>query len=296
MVLGKCLVAPTCSFHIFTSPEKFVKLQHRIRDRNHKIHINKVAKRDNLQVVDDPCSQYPDCHSCVIAPEYCGWCSVPILYNSTIPGKNCAGLNTTITPRINCTGIFSTEDCSQQTTGQTTSNTDTSSASTASTQGPNADKYNCDPVSNTCVQNPNGSPKDVCDAQCKPAPFVPPVLQNTLWRGLEIDNAYMPGEWRAKFTKLDVTILDPTSKVYTANVTMVSQYITLTFSDGSVRQTLWQLTTGASSMFLSWAWGSIGGPAPDGFDTAMTSSNGQEVHWFSSCLPGKPTSICDFSQ
>lgn len=31
------------------------------------------------------------------SPDYCGWCSVNILYNSTIPGKNCAGVNVTLT-------------------------------------------------------------------------------------------------------------------------------------------------------------------------------------------------------
>jgi hypothetical protein len=34
----------------------------------------------------------------VRALDYCGWCSVPVLYNGTIKGTNCAGLNKTLNP------------------------------------------------------------------------------------------------------------------------------------------------------------------------------------------------------
>lgn len=292
MVLGKCLVSPTCSFHIFQAVERIARLH---KSKQNKFNKPILEKRDVSQVVNDPCSKYPDCSSCIKAPEFCGWCSVPILYNSTIPGKNCAGLNVTITPRINCTGIFSTEDCSQQTTASTT-DTDTSGEATG-TAGPVDNLYTCDPVSGTCTQGGDGGqPKDVCDAQCKTTPVVPPVLQNTLFRGLQIDNAYVPGEWRAKFTTTDVTIVDPNGNILVANVSTTAQFMTLTFMDGSNRQTLWQLTTGASSQFLSWAWGSPNDQPPVNFDDAMTSQNGKQVHWFQSCLPNKPRGICDFSQ
>jgi len=242
--------------------------------------------------VNDPCSKYPDCQSCIDAFEWCGWCSVPILYNNTIPGKNCAGLNTTITPRINCTGTFSTEDCSHMTTGMSTAST---GVSTGKTTG-GSQKYLCDPITNTCKQSPNGTlPLDTCNQQCAVVPIVPIILQDRYFRGLEIDLTYQQGEWRAHFTKTAVTVVYPDGTVIQGNVTTTANYLTIHLAGKNTYQTLWQFQPGPAVDNLSWAWGARNGPPPTSFDDAM-SSQGQTEYWFVSCHDGADPNTCDFSK
>jgi len=215
---------------------------------------------------------------------------VNVLYfNGTVVGKNCAGLNTSVAPKINCTGSFSTQDCNfVTTTGQTTGQ---------STGGPTAPGFTCDPVNVTCVpsNSSGGSPKSVCDKQCNTVPIVPPVLVGQLFRGLEIDQMYVKGEWRAKFSDTDVTITDPSGKQTVGKVSQTERYLTITLPDGRGIQTLWQVSQGPATQFLSWAWGAPGGQPPASFDDAMT-TKGSTEYFFVSCLPGKDPSICDFSK
>jgi len=284
-VFAKCINPADCKWHLFQAFNKLKKSQEKW--------IKKFTEK--ADPVNDPCSKYPDCHTCIKAKEWCGWCSVPVLYNNTIPGKNCAGLNTTVTPRINCTGTFSTVDCTPPTTGSTASTGTTSTgASTASTGGQN-NNYLCDPYTNTCSQSPNGTlPKDTCTAQCTMVPIVPVILQDRYFRGLEIDMAYQQGEWRAHFTKTDVTIVTPDGKVMTATVSSTAQYLTLNFPDKSMIQSIWQTQVGPAVDNLSWAWSARNGPPPVSFDSAMTTS-GQSEYWFVSCHQGVSPAICDFS-
>jgi len=279
-VFAKCINPSNCKWHIFSALNKLKLLQ----DNHWKRSIL-------LDPLDDPCSVYPDCHSCIAAPEFCGWCSVNVIYNNSIIGKNCAGINKTISPRINCTGTFSTQDCSHATTGSTT-------ATTGHTTGgpPAEDKYACDPITSTCKKTDNGTlPQDVCAAQCVLTPIVPPDLQDKYFRGLQIDIMYSQGEWRVHFGKTDATIVNPAGTVTTATVTSTAQYLTLTLRDGSKIQTIWQLQNGPSTGFLSWAWGKSNGAPPANFDEAMTTS-GQKEFFFVSCLPGASADICDFSK
>jgi len=284
-VFAKCLTATNCAWHMFQALTQVKAKQ------------QKWLQKFSLEQepVNDPCSKYPDCHSCITAPEWCGWCSVPILYNNSIPGKNCAGLNVTVTPRINCTGTFSTQDCSFVTTGSTSTGT-TSTGQT--TGGPPADKkFYCDPLqNNTCVQSANGTlPKDVCDAQCTLTPIVPPVLQNKYFRGLEIDTHYLQGEWRAHFTTTDVTVVSPDGKTIQGTVTTTAEYLTITASDGTKVQSLWQTQPGPAVNNLVWGWGAPNAAPPASFDSAMTTSQ-QSVYWFVSCHDGSDPNVCDFSK
>jgi len=265
---AKCLNPEHCKFHIFTALQK--------------LQFKQQAFTRKRQIIDDPCMVYPDCSTCIKALENCGWCSVNVIYNNTVVGKNCAGTNTTISPRINCTGIFSTEDCSHATTGSTTG-------------PPIQDKFNCDPITGSCIISPNGTlPKDVCAAQCVLTPIVPPIIQNKYFRGLEIDLAYVAGEWRAHFGKTDVTIVDPTGVVETGTVSTIGQFLTITFAGGRKIQTLWQYTNGPTNGFLTWAWGAPNGQPPKNYEEAMYTPN-QKEFWFVSCLDGVPTDVCNFS-
>jgi len=278
-VFAKCITTEHCKFHIFTALAK-LKNQHKIKKF--------------ISGLDDPCSVHPTCHECIIAPENCGWCSVPVLYNNTIIGKNCAGVNTTISPRLNCTGTFSTVDCPSTSTAASTAST---AASTGHTTGsPSEDKYLCDPITSTCKKSSNGTqPQTVCAAQCVLTPIVPPDLQNKYFRGLQIDTEYVQGEWRLHFGTTDATIVDPSGKASKATITATAQYLSLTFTSGIKIQALWQLQTGPSNLFLTWAWGLSDGAAPKNFDESMTTS-GEKEFWFVACLPGASTGVCDFSQ
>jgi hypothetical protein len=283
-VFARCITEEHCKWHLFQALSK-------LKVNQEKWISKKLSPIRTYDPVNDPCSKYPDCHSCISAPEFCGWCSVPVLYNSTIPGKNCAGLNTTITPRINCTGTFSTVDCSHATTGSTGS-----TGSTGQTTGSPAKKYLCDPVTNTCKQSDNGTlPVDVCTAQCIVTPIVPIILQDKYFRGLEIDLKYQMGEWRAHFTKTSVTVVYPDGTVIMGNVTTTAQYLTIRLPGNVLYQTIWQLQPGAAVNNLSWAWGARNGPPPTSFDDAMSAA-GQTEYWYVSCHDGADPNTCDFSK
>jgi len=281
-VLAKCLNPNNCKFNILTILNKLFK--------NKFNTISENLKREIEQPVNDPCMVYPDCHSCIAAPQQCGWCSVPVLYyNGTVVGKQCAGVNTTVSPKINCTGSFTTQDCTIFTT------TGTSVATGQSSGGPPAnDKFKCNPATFMCEKANDGQPKQDCEKQCNNVPVVPPVLQNTLWRGLEIDQRYIGGEWRVAFSTTDVSITDPQGRQTTGKVSQVERYLTITTSSGQAIQTLWQTSQGPASQFLAWAWGVPGADAPQSFDSAMTTAGNTE-YFFAGCLPGKDKTICDFS-
>jgi len=205
-------------------------------------------------------------------------------------GKNCAGLNTTITPRFNCSGTFSTIFCLAPTT---TGNTSTG-ASTGATTGQPTEMYMCDPINATCIQSRNGTlPKDVCNAQCTVAP-IPPFLQNRYFRGLEIDMTYRPGEWRVHFGTNTVSIVTPDGTVMQGNVTVIGQYISITVPQGKY-QTLWQYQPGPAVDHFSWAWGALNQLPPTSFDQAMNTP-GMVQFWYVTCHAGSPTTVCDFSK
>jgi len=278
-VFAKCINEANCKWHLFQAMHKLKVSQAK--------YLKKFIPFDP---VDDPCSPYPDCHSCIKAPQWCGWCSVPVLYNDTIVGKNCAGLNTTVTPRFNCTGTFSTEDCSRATTGTTSTG-----VSTGQTTG-SKQLYLCDPITNTCKQSQNGTlPLDICTQQCTMVPIVPIILQNKFFRGLEIDMRYQTGEWRAHFSKTDVTVLFPDGTVIQGNVTTTANYLTIHLADKSTYQTLWQFQPGAAVDNLSWSWGAKNGPPPVSFDGSMNTP-GQTAYWYVSCHDGSDPNTCDFSK
>jgi hypothetical protein len=280
-VFAKCINPATCQWHLFQS-----LAQVKARQENWLEKRAGLSSLSTLQI-HDPCSKYPDCHTCIKAPESCGWCSVNVVYNDSSVGKNCAGLNTTITPRFNCSGTFSTQDCVSTTTG-------TQTTSTGQTTGQPSMKYACNPYNQTCYETNNGTlPNDVCKAQCTVNP-IPPILQNKYFRGLEVDTAYQQGEWRAHFTTNSVTVVSPTGTVIQGNVSTTAQYITIAMANGNKYQTIWQYQPGPSVNNLNWAWGVMNGKPPVSFDEAMVTP-GEKEFWFVTCHDGAPTNVCDFS-
>jgi len=103
-------------------------------------------------------------------------------------------------------------------------------------------------------------------------PIVPIILQDRFFRGLEINKGYVKGEWDANFTKTSVTITQPSGTKMTGQVSSSGPFIVITWPNGSKISSLWQLLQGQVVDFLAWAWGASNGPAPSGFDQAMTSA------------------------
>jgi len=257
--------------------------------------------------------KFLDCQKCVDAPSYCGWCSVHVIYNGSIPGKNCAGVNKTITGGLtfNCTGSFSINDCKHTTTGASTASTSAgtsssggsgsgtgsgstgSTASTASSTTGTPDLYTCDSKEQKCNKSPTGQPKDVCDSQCQMTPIVPPVLQNRIFRGLSIEMNYLRGEWMAQFSNSSVNVTSPSGQQTTGKVGSTAQFLSVHWSDGTVIQTIWQLQGGPATDFFTWAWGKSNGVAPANFDEAMVTT-GQQEFFFVSCPQGKAQTICQW--
>jgi hypothetical protein len=278
-VFAKCISAANCKFFVMKALAQIKQAQ----DRYLREGVDSEA-----DPVNDPCMPYPDCQKCISAPEFCGWCSTNVVYNTSggsVVGKNCAGLNTTITPRFNCSGTFSTITClnPNSTTGVTTGQT---------TGQPSL--YRCDPINVTCVLSPNGTlPREVCQAQCIENP-IPPFLQNRYFRGLPINMSYRPGEWRAHFGTNSLSIVTPDGTVLSGNVTVVGQYLSFIVPQGKY-QTLWQFQPGPAVDNLSWAWGGLNQEPPASFDQAMN-TQGMTEFWYVTCHAGAPTTVCDFSK
>eukprot|EP01126_Amoeba_proteus_P046751 TRINITY_DN52_c0_g2_i4.p1 TRINITY_DN52_c0_g2~~TRINITY_DN52_c0_g2_i4.p1 ORF type:complete len:439 (-),score=55.55 TRINITY_DN52_c0_g2_i4:758-2074(-) len=151
-VLFKCLNSAVCKFSV----------------ANAFAHIEQLKR----QSVIDPCMVYPDCQSCVDSGDYCGWCSVNVVYNGSIAGRQCAGVNKTIThATFNCTGSFSIESCLVPSPTPvpapvpspvpTPPPASTGGKTTGTTTG-SPDKYTCDPISLTCKKSNDGIPLQVC--------------------------------------------------------------------------------------------------------------------------------------
>jgi len=294
-VLFKCLNAQVCKFTVADAFAYLTELLEAERG---------VITSQKRQSLLDPCMVYPDCQSCVTSRDYCGWCSVNVVYNGTIEGKQCAGVNKSIThATFNCTGSFSIESCAppNTTTGKTTTTTTTTtttggkttgttSKTTSSTTG-SSDKYTCDPVSVSCKKTKDGVPLQVCKDQCKAVPIVPIQLQGKYFRGLQINQGYAKGEWDANFTKTSVTVWDPTGKSITGTVSMIGTYLVVRWSSGSSISSLWQYQGGAVTDFFSWAWSAPNGPAPLTFDAAMN-SKGMTEYQFVTCPQGSQS--CKF--
>jgi len=143
-----------------------------------------------------------------------------------------------------------------------------------------------------CKPTPTGETQAECEAQCSETPIVPPQLRGKFFRGLEIDMAYLPGEWTAQFSDFNVTVIDPAGKSKNGKIISAAQFVTIVWHDSQRTQSLWQFQGGPAVDYLSWAWGALGGPAPTNFDQAMT-EKGQSEYFFVAC-PVEKQKSCEF--
>jgi hypothetical protein len=281
--------------------------------QHHKIIHHRESRS---QQINDPCSAYPDCNSCISATDFCGWCSIPVLYSSgnkkcAVPGKNCVGLNSTKIGATFCCGLpgsgvtFSTIDCPTD-QPPTQPPTNTKAPVTIPPLRPTAPVkpppptippvlYDCSPSNQTCVLStgPNGMPLEQCNNTCNTIPDVPIILRGRKFRGLQIQNGYIVGEFTVKFSATSATFANPQNIGWTALVSQTGPYLVLNMANGLKTFTLWQMQTDSVVDFLSWSWGKEGGSPPTSFDSSMTTS-GQQSFVFDGC--SSLSTVCNFGK
>lgn len=133
-------------------------------------------------VTGDKCNAFSSCSTCIGATAgglACGWCTEPVIYgNSSAASYQCAGWESGAAHGWKCYGQFRTATCTDY---------------CCNTNG------GC----SECAEGVSGFPtKDMCDASCSPQPPSDfPCDFDGIYRGLEIDLGYKPGEWLAHFNK-----------------------------------------------------------------------------------------------
>jgi len=246
------------------------------------------------QDVIDPCSKYPTCRQCIAALDYCGWCSLPVLYNGTIQGTNCGGLNKTKVPGLVCPGTFSTVNCPNVPVPIPVP----VPVTVPQPPVPSEPLFVCDVGSGKCrSMNPKnesgGMPIAFCNLVCNVIPYVPPILVGRVWRGIQIRLGYTPGEWTAVFSTDSVTVTDPKGAKMIGKVGTTSQFLYIDMPNGNRIYSLWQLESTPPVDILSWALGAEKGLPPKSYNEAMV-TEGQNQFVFAAC-PIDHEMPCSFS-
>jgi len=263
-VFAKCLNAATCTFHWDGSapgPKRSIS-----------------SGASTLAIIDQ-CSNYStSCKDCLGQP-FCGWCSNEVMYKDGSQGRNCAGYNAdrSKNPFV-CVGEFSTTIC------------------------PVAPKsYDCDDKTKKCKQVPGGgrySDLNVCNTQCSQPPPPPnnvtPIDLQGFWRGLQIQDGYQVGEFKALFSATNAQISNSNGTVLIAgDVQSLNDQIWINTERG-VLKGIWQNANGPVTKIAGIAFGIMGKEAPKDFAVAMQ-TKGMSEFVFVSCLPSKITDgICVF--
>jgi len=126
-------------------------------------------------------------------------------------------------------------------------------------------------------------------------PDVPIDLIGT-WRGIEVREGFVVGEWRAEITDNQVAIVNPSGSLSIGTTFVVGQFLVLDFHQGPLKgkiTTIWQLSFSPVTRNLVWAWGQPGGQAPASFQEGMKKPN--TVFVMVACGIGKDTTVCDFT-
>jgi len=207
-------------------------------------------------------------------------------------------------PGFLCQGTFSTVDCpnsipptAQPTTAPPTTIPPLRPTSPVNPPPPTKPPqlYICNPNTTVCEltnSSSGGMPLDQCNLTCNIIPDVPVILRGRKFRGLEIQNGYVVGEFTVKFSTTDATITTPKGVTLQAIVSQTGQYMVLNLaSNGGRIFTIWQVSQDAVVDFLSWSWGNLNGPAPESFDASMVTT-GQTSYVFDGC--SSLSTVCNF--
>jgi len=139
-----------------------------------------------------------------------------------------------------------------------------------------------------------GVPFSDCSLTCgKTTNSTPPELVGS-YRGIQVDNLYQVGEWRAVIDQRSATIMNPMGQVWArGTLTASSERLGLATSAGFLQGLRSWLETEQVGVF-TWALGGANQPGPADFDTAMLGKANSTVFVFARCLSS--SSYCDFSR
>uniref|UniRef100_A0A7S1M8Y3 PSI domain-containing protein n=1 Tax=Neobodo designis TaxID=312471 RepID=A0A7S1M8Y3_NEODS len=166
--------------------------------------------------------------------------------------------------------------------------------------------YYCNSIEHKCVVAPKGFPgedKAECEKMClpHPNPGPPPMFEGT-WRGVQINNGYKVGEFDFFCDQTSVVFVDVQSATTikgtpynVQNGESADLWIKVTAGPGA-GQTIKVIGQddgrGPETKFLLAAFSAAGGATPDSITSAMSSSSGDTVYFFSACV-GTPE--CHFT-
>jgi len=138
-----------------------------------------------------------------------------------------------------------------------------------------------------------GMPFQQCNLTCNTIPDVPVILRGRKFRGLQIQNGYLIGEYTLKFSKSSATLVSPQNIALTAIVSQTGQFLVLNLDNGAKIYTLWQISPDDVVDFLSWSWGKQNDLPPSSFDSSMVTP-GQLSFVFDGC--STLSTVCNFGQ
>lgn len=172
-----------CKFHLATPTESKVQA-HLTWTRGMSLSLLD-RYTEPAATTGDKCNAFSSCSTCIGATAgnlACGWCTEPVIYGnaSGAPKFQCAGWEAGASHGWKCYGQFRTATCTDYCCGA-------------------GENGGC----GECPAGKTGFPtKDMCDSSCAPTPPTDfPCDFDGIYRGLEIDLGYQPGEWLASFNK-----------------------------------------------------------------------------------------------
>ena len=284
LILSKCLNEKVCTFVM-----------------ENGFSSSSVAAAAVVEAIVDPCSAHgASCKECLASSAQCGWCSQKVRYHDGTVGSQCAGVNEGITPFV-CEGQYSTDQCLQgfkcdHTTGKCVDAGEGEGVPLAQCKAsckvgptpptppptpptpptPPANLYSCNFTSLQCVKGHGSTTQKQCEQICvKPKPGPPAPLLGD-WRGLQIRQKYVAGEYDLVFTNTTATLSRDGAHLWTASVaTYGNVYLRFTMTDGRYQgMTLnaeYQEAILASKEVngMTLATGAYNGGMPASFDAAM---------------------------
>jgi len=156
------------------------------------------------------------------------------------------------------------------------------------------DRYECS--SGQCQQTAEegGVPFADCQQTCGKTTNSTPSELIGSYRGIQVDNLYQIGEWRAVIDQRSATILNPMGQVW-ARGSMIasSENLGINTPSGFLQGLRSWLKSDQVGVF-TWALGGANQPGPTDFDSAMLGKANSTVFVFARCLATSP--YCNFSK
>jgi len=299
------------------TPECVFTLPPMARGRHNRARRHMV--RESSEDVTDICAKYSANCSYCLSHEFCGWCSVDVVYKDGASGTQCAGFNAPngSGPAFKCNGRYSTFNCTE---GYDCDHTTLQCKPTAPGNGfplheceqychatppptppqkmalCNLTTKQCLPCPDNATHCPGSLPLAACEAECSHHKKGPHAVIIGVWRGIYIQNGYDRIEVDVVFDNLTATFVQAGKAPMKCDVdSLGSDLMIFTITEGkyvgwkftAVYQT--QSQPGGFYETMTMAAGKLDGSAPSSYDEAMQTP-GDEVYNLNKCL-GDP---CNF--